>query len=419
MLNEDDLFNKEATAMDSAVKMAKKASQAANKSVKSITKTKTKTPKKTQKQRRTKKEKKEAETMSGEDKKMKQKPAKKTRAKKGEPKKPRKYYKDPRVSKRNRTTKPLPTLITGEYAEYMEAVKIKNIRLDKIPNYEMFLKDKLVEAYGSKANNWKNLHIYAVRFKTEKLWTLAHNYLEVNDLEALEQIEEWMPAQIEPVPTKKIFVENVYKTEPPTAKSGRENNTIYADAELFTVKTLKYNCGTYGSWTIPEYLSEENQETEEFGYYNYEKTSGDNLEEEVPIAGGFLGLEYMHHKWDSEIKPTAKKNKEGKYTNKILSEISHIVRRRPLPHPCLIVVNPEYNKVLIKFRQWDQITTSKGIKIIKEILYNYNYYVEGDNYDIIGEDILNYYDMVYRQTKSKTVLDSIKDDMVYFSDEED
>jgi len=417
MLNEDDLFNKEETAMDSAIKMAKKASQAANKSVKSITKTKTKTPKKTQKQRRTKKEKKEAETMEQEDKIMKQKPPKKTRAKKGEPKKPRKYYKDPRVSKRNRTTKPLPPLIDGEYAEYMEAVKIKNIRLDKIPNFDRFMKDRLVDAYGSKANNYKNLHIYAVRFKNEEKWKEAQNYLEVRPLP--EEMDEWMPGQLEPIPTKKIFVKNVYKTEPPSAKSGRDSNDIFTETDLYTVKTLKYNCGTYGNWILGELMEEEDQEVKDKGYYNYKKTSGDDLDEIIPLAGGFLGLEYIHHKWDSETIPTAKKNKEGKFSNKILSEIKHIVRRRPLPHPCLIVVNPEYNKVLIKFRQWDQITTSKGIKIIKEILNNYNYYVEGDNYDIIGEDILNYYDMVFRQSLSKRVLDSIKDDMVYFSDEED
>jgi hypothetical protein len=404
MLNEDDLFNKEATAMDSAIKMAKKASQAANKSVKSITKIKTKTPKKTQKQRRTKKEKKEAETMEQEDKKMKQKPAKKTRAKKGEPKKPRKKYKDPRVSKRNRTTKPLPPLITGEYAKYIEAVKIRNIRLDKLPD-QTYFRQKLVKSYGKKANNWKNLNIYAARFKSIEAWRDANNYLELMDdtgdeyknefKVVVDPEEEDLEEDIIAIPTKKIFIRTLYNTSD-------DQLGIYTD--LYTVRTLKYNCGTMGAMGINELFDN--------FYLKYVRAAGDDVVDEIPLAGGFLGLEYIDNG-----KPHELQKKEGRYDQDML--LNSGVRQKPLPHPCLIVVNPEYNKVLIKFRMWDQISKDQGIETIKEILDTYNYFVDDDNYDVIDSDILSYYDIVYNKKKIGNTYDEIKEDLVYFSDEED
>lgn len=390
MLKEEDLFNKEETAMDSAIKMAQKASKAASNSVKSIPSSKPKTPSKTKKQRRTKKEKKEAETMGQEDTLMKQKSPKKTRAKKGEPKKKKI---DKRIGKRVRTTKSLPPLIPEPYSKYLEAVKIRRIKIKDIEGYE----EDFVKAFGPKANNWKHIDIYAARFKDWRNWK-----------DASESLEDWDIAEPEldyQVPLKKIYIKGVYP-----AGSGTQEVVEY-----YNCQTMRYNCGTFGRWMAYG-------ETVRPLYKHFNKTDFDDISDLViPIAGGFFGLEYVHHKAGNKFRINNRfvKKIDGKYRNQLLIETG--VRERPLPHPCLIVVNPEYNKVLIKFRQWDQITTSYGIKVMKEFLYSFNYHTKGDNFDIINEDILHYYDLVFRQQPHsiKESFDQLKDEMVYFSDEEE
>ena len=369
-------------------------------------------PAKEVKKRRTKKEKKEAETMGGEDTLMLAKPAKKTRAKKGEPKKPRKSragIRRPEDVARIRSKKELPELVSGAEADFMEAVKILSIPMSEIPNLDGY-KQRLLDAYGKNSLKWKTLDIYALRFKSPAKWDEALGKLNMYDVyrfqgqfiegEGPEEDRKFLPnllvGRTNRTTITKLFIND----------EGEVDDMMKDEL----VRTLPYSSGTFGrDARVLDQTAQSQDDT-----FTSVVVMTQPL---IPLAGGVIGLEYFaqsplpmgyatYYRTDPENKPevaksgkdiTIKRNRLGRsrdlpvrkqsywggYWKKLkerkpdLPEPWEVAQQRQIEQAGLIVIQPQYNKVLVKRRAWVQLVDGDAGQIIIDML---------DAWDTVGDN---------------------------------